>query len=33
MEVLDNAKEGLTVAQKGLEIMLSNLFKEQVGQI
>jgi|LakMenE01Jun11ns_1017448.scaffolds.fasta_scaffold8073886_1 hypothetical protein len=33
VEVLDNAKEGLQVAGKGLEIMLGKLFAEQVDQI
>ena len=33
MEVLDNTKEGLQIALRGLEIKLGRLFGEQVGQI
>lgn len=33
LEVLDNAKEGLRIAERGLEIKLGRLFGEQVGEI
>lgn len=33
MEVLDNTKEGLYVAERGLEIKLGRLFEEQALEI
>ena len=33
LEVLNNTKEGLQIALRGLEIKLGRLFGEQVGQI